>query len=61
MRDTITCAVCKEEILQKDTDKWCYHTSFPGPVCRHHHGVQEEYKRLLKEANETIIKESDSA
>ena len=47
MKDTIICALCGKEILRKDTNKWCYHDSFPGPVCRHHCGVEEEYNRLL--------------
>jgi len=52
MENMIVCAICVKEIPMKDTDKWCYHVSFPGPVCRHHHGVQEEYDRLLGEALE---------
>jgi hypothetical protein len=44
----IVCAICKKKIPQKDIDKWCYHTSFPGPVCRSHHGVKEEYNNLCK-------------
>jgi hypothetical protein len=52
----VQCAVCKALIPQNRTDLWVYHESFPGNgvVCRHHHGVEEEYNRLLKEAGEAL-------
>ena len=54
--EKIQCAVCKKELLRKDSDEWCFHNSFPGPVCLKHYGVEKEYKRLLEEANDKLIR-----
>lgn len=54
MEKFIVCAICRKEVLRKDTDRWCYHTSFPGPVCRHHYGVMEEYDSLIKKASKEL-------
>lgn len=53
----LKCAICGEEIIRKETDTWCFHTSFPGPVHRHHPGVEDEWNRLFNEANERLKKE----
>ena len=52
--DTLTCAICHKKFLRQDTNKWCYHVSFPGPVCSHHHGVQKEYDRLLVQLDKVL-------
>ena len=52
----IKCSVCKKVIPQHRTDLWIYHRSFPGPVCRNHYGVEEEYNRLLQKAREELLK-----
>lgn len=54
----IICAICKKKIRKIETEKWCYHQSFPGPVCRNHHGVEEEYDRLFKEACDKLVSEN---
>ena len=56
MDDIIKCAICGKEHKREDTDNWRYHISFPGLVCKRHHGVEKEYQRLLKEANEVYSK-----
>lgn len=48
------CAICKKMLVRKETETWCFHISFPGPVCRDHHGVKEEYDRLLAETSKEL-------
>jgi len=54
LENYIKCAVCGKEIKMSDTHLWVYHKSFPGPVCHHHHGVKEEYEKLLNKLKEDV-------
>ena len=55
-RCLIRCGICNKLIVRANTDEWVYHDSFPrtGVACRHHHGVMEKYRELLKEANKKL-------
>lgn len=47
------CVVCHKFHFRFDVELWRYHVSV-GVVCRHHHGVEEWYKELLRKAGEEI-------
>lgn len=57
----VKCALCGKEIIQSRIDLWCYHISFPGTgvVCIHHHGVEEEYAKLLEQASKELETENE--